>query len=176
MLIAPTRNPLINSNLNPRINSAINPLINSRLNPVLNAAINPVLNAVINPALNAAINPAFNAAINPVLNSAINPALNSAINPVLNAAINPNLTMNISGEYMFDWNTLSPVGIVVRATDIVKVLFASNLKWCGFVVKANSEVSVWFDNQMHRQGQWVANGTGGSNIYNVRSVVVGLTG
>ena len=76
---------------------------------------------------------------------------------------------------MFDWNTLTPMGIAVRATDIVKVLFTVNLKQCGYVVKVNSDVSVWFDNQMYRQGQWVANGTGGSNIYNARSVAVGLT-
>ena len=76
---------------------------------------------------------------------------------------------------MFDWNTLTPMGIAVRATDIVKVLFTVNLKQCGYVVKVNSDVSVWFDNQMYRQGQWVANGTGGSNIYKARSVAVGLT-
>ena len=175
MIVPQHRNPRINSRLNPRINSAINPLINSSLNPILNSNINPILNSAINPILNSAINPILNSAINPILNSAINPIINTSINPLVNSRVNPNLNVNFPGEYIFDWNTLVPVGVAIRATELVKVLFDVNLRVCGYVVRANHDVGVWFDKHAKRLGEWVANGSGGSNIYNIKSQVVGLT-
>lgn len=76
---------------------------------------------------------------------------------------------------MFDWKTLQPVGIAVQATPIVKVIYTTQLKFCGYTVKANQDVLVWFDKDKQRMGEWVANGTGCYNIYNVNNQVVGLT-
>ena len=121
---------------NPRTNNLYNPRLNSTINPHLNSTINPRLNSTINPHLNSTINPRLNSMINYRLNSTINPRLNSAINPRLNAAF--------SGPFIYSQD-LNQEGFIVRANADVELIFDNILEFKGLAIRANKNVSVLFN-------------------------------
>jgi hypothetical protein len=154
-------NPNFNSAINPNFNSAINPNFNSAINPNFNSAINPNFNSAINPNFNSAINPNFNSAINPNFNSAINPNFNSAINPIYNSALNPMVNPSYPGPYIYRLN-LTREGFLVRANSQVELVFNERAKHEGIIVHTNAvDVALLFDLRNSWSGFMVSNGQGG---------------
>ena len=135
---------------NPRTNTALNPKFNTAINPKFNTAINPKFNTAINPKFNTAINPRFNTAINPRFNTAINPRFNSSLNPRFNSSINPRLNRAFGGPYLYSLE-LEQKGYLVRANDLVDLLFDAKGNHIGQLVRTDQQVQAEFD----EKGVWV---------------------
>jgi len=116
------------------LNPIVDPNRNPTINPNRNPTINPNRNPTINPNRNPTINPNRNPMINPNRNPMINPNRNPMINPNRNPTINPARNPSYSGPFIFDLS-LDRVGFMVRANDDVVLTFDDASRWTGFCVK-----------------------------------------
>ena len=144
------KNPKTNSSLNPYRNSSLNPHRNSSLNPHRNSSLNPYRNSSINPYRNSSINPHRNSSINPYRNSSINPYRNSSINPYRNSSINPYRNSSFSGSYLYN-DSLRQIGYLVKANELVELVFESLGDFSGILVHANTQVRCHFN----KSNDWI---------------------
>lgn len=143
------KDPKTNSALNPSLNTSINPRFNTALNPKFNTSINPRFNTALNPKFNTSINPRFNTSINPRFNTTLNPRFNSSLNPRFNTAINPRMNRAFGGPYLYSIK-LDQMGYLVRANDLVDLLFDPQGNHIGQLVRVNSQLQAQFD----EKGVW----------------------
>ena len=123
----------IPANRDPRITNSINPNVTYSINPSVTYSINPKVTYSINPNVTYSINPNVTYSINPNVTYSINPNVTYSINPNVTTSLDP--TKNKwSGYFIFD-KKLAFVGIVVRASPDVWLLFNSNVKWVGYFVR-----------------------------------------
>src|ERR1039458_7019017 len=119
---------------------AVDPIPSDRDPRVTNSA-NPNVTYPINPNVTYSINPNVTYSINPNVTYSINPNVTYSINPNVTTSLDP--TKNKwSGYFIFD-KKLAFVGIVVRASPDVWLLFNSNVKWVGYFVRAEKNFNLF---------------------------------
>ena len=79
-----------------------------------------------------------------------NPKTNSSLNPRRNSAINPRRNSVFGGPYLYN-NDLSQVGYLVKAKDLVELVFDSMGNFSGILVHANDQVRCHFD----KSNDWI---------------------
>ena len=144
--------PIAAYRINPKFNNEYNPIFNHNINPTFNHNINPIFNHNINPIFNHSINPVFNHSINPVFNSMINPFRNSLFQCSLlfdnnNNSLGFGIVVNNDCEIFYS-NDLKIKFYCFSINDISRICFENN-KLYGYIVKANDNFSLLYQNNEH---------------------------
>lgn len=165
----PTRDP----RLNPLKNNALNPRFNNMINPRFNSNINPKFNSSINPRFNSALNPRFNSAINPRFNSSINPRFNSSINPRFNATINPRRNTALGGPFVYNLN-LAKVGYLVKANSEVSIVYDMNASDWKYAVSDRRKGFLLYDQRNNWIEYWIYTEVGVLNRFDLDGQWIGF--
>ena len=144
--------PIAAYRINPKFNNEYNPIFNHNINPTFNHNINPIFNHNINPIFNHSINPVFNHSINPVFNSMINPFRNSLFQCSLlfdnnNNSLGFGIVVNNDCEIFYS-NDLKVKFYCFSINEISRICFENN-KLYGYIVKANDNFSLLYQNNEH---------------------------
>ncbi|NQT25236.1 hypothetical protein HQ585_07770 [candidate division KSB1 bacterium] len=151
--VLPQKDPRMRDEINPHNNLEINPLLNTDLNPHVNVDLNPCVNTDLNPKVNSDLNPMCNYSINYRHDPALHPRSNDLLNPNINKFINPKLNRLFDGLFVFDLNN-----------DQIE-----------FTVKANEQVTLYFDDEMEFIAMGVHNQSGGETLFDLEFDWTGFT-
>lgn len=147
-----TKDPRTNYMLDPNRNMAIDPRRNMTIDPRRNMTIDPNRNMTIDPRRNMTIDPRRNMTIDPNRNMTIDPRRNMTIDPNRNMTIDPRRNRSYGGPYLYSQG-LEQEGFIVRANDQISLIFDQSAHFTGFIIfcKNESENGNIFD----LSGSWV---------------------
>ena len=146
------KNPRTNVLLNPNSNVTIDPRRNMMIDPNRNMTIDPTRNMMIDPRRNMMIDPSRNMMIDPSRNMMIDPRRNMMIDPNRNTMIDPRRNKFYGGPYSY----------------------STDLNQNGFLVRANDNVTLFFDMSARFNEFGVVTEQGNTNIFDVNNNWVGF--
>src|SRR5690554_1498035 len=147
-----TKDPRTNSMLDPNRNMTIDPRRNMTIDPNRNMTIDPNRNMAIDPRRNMTNDPRRNMTIDPNRNMTIDPRRIMTIDPNRNMTIDPRRNRFYGGPYLYS-QALEQEGFIVRANDQISLIFDQSVRFKNFIVycKNGSKNGNVFD----LSGSWV---------------------